>query len=77
MKLVFNVCPACHRPFASSETERELVGSQKVNVPRTNIGSRGNTYNTPFFEKITQTYKVTYKCKHCGQMWQDLVEKSL
>jgi rubredoxin len=76
---VFRKCPSCHWVFQAKEVKRDLLEAETREgkypfirddpivhaVWKTNLG----------FEKHVHTFRVTYKCKHCGHTWTDLTQK--
>ena len=66
-------CPSCSNHFAGEEISKDLLHGEHVHID-----------NTPTLEpfpirldKEAETFEVTYRCKHCGHEWKDIVEKDI
>lgn len=72
LPLVLDSCPACHRPFALVQVSKEPVDSSTEDMlkepPRMASGRYTPIVNPTPVEFVT-TYKIVYRCKHCGKEW--------
>ena len=76
-------CPYCHRPFAAEEISKEQVDSHISKDPLAPMeparGGRNAPWRGPtdYPGKDFITYKVLYRCKHCGKEWSKMSEKTV
>ena len=70
-------CPSCRRLFQAKEVKRELLAVDKLiqKDPLAPYPMEEVWQDNFDKEKYIQTYKVTFKCKHCGHEWTDLTQK--
>lgn len=72
ISLVLESCPFCHRPFAAEQFSREQVDSSTEDMLKdpSRIGSGRYARNwKPTPVEFFATFKVLYRCKHCGREW--------
>ena len=76
---MFRKCPSCRWFFQAKEVKRELLGADKLmqKDPLIIAEDYMKWEWQDNFDKETHvhTYRATYKCKHCGHEWTDLVQK--
>ena len=74
---MFRRCPSCHFVFQAKEVKKELLGADTL-VQKDYLAPAPMKWEwQDNFDKETHvhTYRVTYKCKHCGHEWTDLSQK--
>jgi uncharacterized Zn finger protein len=66
---MFRKCPSCGRLFQAKEVKREqLENPYEVHVPTSKGG---------FVTERVENFRVTYKCKSCGNEWTDTIQNTL
>jgi hypothetical protein len=90
---VLEECPFCHRPFSAEQISKEEVDSSIVMEQSGSMGAGGLRGLTGMLglaiepglsiETIASnpedyiTYKLGYRCKHCGKQWTRLSVKAV
>jgi uncharacterized Zn finger protein len=70
-------CPSCGWLFQAKEVKRELLGADTI-VQKDPLAPAPMEWEYQHsFDKKTRahTFRVYYKCKHCGHEWTDLIQK--
>jgi hypothetical protein len=63
--------------FQAKEVKRDLIGSDELRQkdPLAPAPMEWEWQDNFDKEKHVHTFKVTYKCRHCGHEWNDLIQK--
>jgi hypothetical protein len=73
--LVLDECPFCHKFLAAEEISKEQVDSDTEDMladpPRIGVG-RFAPSPSPSPVIFFTTYKILYRCKHCGKEWRKM-----
>ncbi len=85
--MVLEECPFCHKLFVAEQVSREQVDSNIVsNQPHVFPSGSSRITSGPWYPRTSSaeppaedfiTYKLTYRCKHCGKEWTKLSEKEV
>ena len=78
--MVLDSCPFCRRPFAAEQVSREPVDSSTEDMLKDPPRIASSRYSPTMDPRPAQswdptpvefftTYKIVYKCKHCGKEW--------
>ncbi len=73
--LVLKECPFCHRPFEAELVSKEQIDSSEVTKQRDVFFGGGRVVSIDRIADHPEayiTYKLTYRCKHCGKEWSKL-----
>ncbi len=82
--MVLKECPFCHRPFEATIISKGQIDSSEVTKQGRDTflerirGLQGNLIPKVSIDRIADhpgayiTYKLTYRCKHCGKEWTKL-----
>jgi len=71
--LVLERCPYCHKLFSAEEISKDQVDSDIITPERIISRRSYDPHDPPSMDFIT--YKMTYRCKHCGKEWTELEKK--
>ena len=85
--MVLEECPYCHKLFVAEEVSKEEVDSNISKDPLAPEEPAWIAVNprsaprrlgpTDYPGKDFITYKVLYRCKHCGKEWTKMSEKTV
>jgi len=77
--IIGNECPFCHRPFSAQLISKDKVDTS-LEAPKPESGGTivGRQLTSRYSHgEDSVTYKLTYRCKHCGKEWTKLSEKEV
>jgi ribosomal protein L44E len=80
--MVLGECPFCHRLLAAEQVSKEEVDSSITVDQREPARIAAGRYTptkgpTDYPAEDLITYKLTFRCKHCGKEWTKLSNKEV
>jgi ribosomal protein L37AE/L43A len=68
-------CPFCHKHFAAELISRDHVDTSELKAedfPMVRPPMRGPSLGLRPVTEVYVTFKLNYRCKHCGREWSKI-----